>query len=171
MDIETYYPEVQQRITMLRDPFEVALSTYFYRKSRGQLELDPSGKRTTLKKELERYLAGEKDPIFSFLPRIPRKQSIEKYARSHFLYIGLFSHLQESADHLALLFGKPRLLVPWTNRSNYDEKCHDLRKEFRQALPKEYELLDFVTSLREEARGRKTRIAIQPGLQLTERRL
>ncbi|MDY0295748.1 MAG: hypothetical protein RB296_00315 [Acidobacteriota bacterium] len=150
--VDDYYPGSDQLISILRDPFDLHVSTYFYvkREARNGGEgafLD--GKEHPIVANhwsLEDYLAGNRR---SFLLRfLPSGLSLDNYRRvldERFLFIGLMERFQESVDALAGLLGLPSISVATENVSPWDEPVPaGAREEFARENPLETAIYDDV---------------------------
>lgn len=139
---EKYYPKIHQRITFFRDPFDRFVSNHFFVKPTLKEE-----QKRTLAESLEHTIQTQNSGFLDFLPPITPEFSIETYLKTHFLYVGLHESAQKSINHMAYLMGKKQVELPKLNLSQYDEKIPDLRKEFRTAMKREYELYDYIREL------------------------
>lgn len=135
---ESYYPEVDQFITILRDPFDLHLSNYFYVKREGKYlgkGAYRSGKvRSVLRntRTLEDYLGrSKKSFIKSFFPPGITISNYKEILDNQFVYIGIAENIQNSVDILAGLLGFERVIVPCNNASTWDEEVpKGAREEF-----------------------------------------
>lgn len=125
---ERYYPAVDQYITIIRDPFELHLSAYFFRKRR---EKENKGSV---------YWGGEPHPIIannwslgdylreckkscllSFFPPEISTENYRKILEERYIYIGLTKDLQGTVAGLANILGFPSLPVSEKNISEREE--------------------------------------------------
>lgn len=147
--ITDYYPEVQQYITILRDPFEQALSRYFFQKKRGEKRHVFGGNQLTLDEDfgdLESYLKETPSNIPEyFVPEI----SLDNYKdilEEKFVYIGLMEDLQTSVNKLAEKLSKMPITIPHLNISPKQLNLPDeakIREEFRVKNELSYRLYQF----------------------------
>jgi hypothetical protein len=135
LGVQDHYPEVDQFITILRDPLEIHLSNYFYLKKlkenafsdgqRIEMAVDPAY-------DLKRYLEESKKSFM--LLHFPRELTMDNYREilsRHFVYIGITEDLQTSVDQLATKLGFPSVEVPVVNVSPRSEETPDgAREEF-----------------------------------------
>jgi hypothetical protein len=148
--ITDYYPDVDQFITMLRDPFEVHLSNFFYVKKRGDRAYR-DGKIMKIARDntydLQRYLS----ETHSFLMlHFPEKINLQNYIdviESKFVYIGIVEDFQSSIDNLAKKLGFTPVTVTHENISERTETVSsDLKEEFIRGNPLEWKIYEYVLS-------------------------
>ncbi|MEP6935232.1 MAG: sulfotransferase family 2 domain-containing protein [Nitrospirota bacterium] len=126
--VRDYYPGVNQIITIIRHPFELHLSTYFFVKREALTNGEGayrSGKSHPIIQNqwnLEDYLenSGESH-IRNFLPPEITQDNYETIIESQFLYIGITERLQKSVDMLANILGFHTVSVPQMNVSEWTE--------------------------------------------------
>jgi len=138
--VRDYYPWATQLITLIRHPFDLHLSTYFYVKR----EALSSGAGTFRagkvhpiienRWNLEAFLEHNKESyIKNFLPPEITPDNYETILASRFLYIGISEQLQQSVDILSGILGFPTVPVPRENASRWTEKIPDgAREEFEE---------------------------------------
>ena len=147
--VRDYYPEVDQWVTMLRDPFEVCLSNYFYVKRLGENAFR-DGKRMPLAAasiDLGQYLENAKSFLLDFLDCGLTLDNYDDVLRKQFVYIGVAEDLQTSVDTLADHLGFPTTRVPHMNVSPREEPIPDgAREDFMRRHPLEYAVYDFARS-------------------------
>lgn len=143
--VRDYYPGVSQVITVIRNPFDLHLSTYFYVK-REALSNDGgafrSGKPHPIianEWNLEQFLENEKHSyILNFLPPEITIDNYEAILSSQFLHIGITEQLQNTVDKLACILGFETLPVPEINVSKWTETIpKGAREEFERNNPLE----------------------------------
>lgn len=140
-----YYPDASQFITMLRDPFEMALSGYYFRRRLGDLG------EVTLQQHLDELL--DTPRLFNYLG-LPfdlwksSEDAIQEWLEQRFLWIGLTERFQESVDLLAMKLGKASPKIPVDNVSPRDGDLAEYtpyQKKFRQRYRREYALYDYAS--------------------------
>jgi sulfotransferase famil protein len=146
--VKDYYPQIEQYITILRDPFEQAISNYFFQKKRGQERL-VFGKKISVEEEfgdLETYLR----EVASTIPEyFPPEISLNNYAdllEEKFVYIGLVEDLQTSLNILANKLSKTQTEIPHMNISSRDINLSDesaIWAQFRERNELSYRLYDY----------------------------
>ena len=131
-----YYPKAQQLITIIRDPFDIHLSNYFYAMRESKVGRGfHSGKPHQMVTEqwsLTDYL--RENPVSFVSDFFPPQMTIENYRQlidEKFLYIGITEDLQGSLDRLAAILGYPRIPVPEKNVTDWTAEIPDgAREEF-----------------------------------------
>lgn len=143
-----FFPEVDQYITILRDPFDLMVSMYFFIKGRSNQgkfwfrgrPVDITEKYPTI----ETYIRGYPYWLFSHLPQDLTLSNYRKKLTDRFVYIGIFEDLQNSIDRLAERLGQSPLTVPISNASQYDETVPEhLREQFYFDYPLPKKIYDF----------------------------
>ena len=137
--VDDYYPEVRQFVTVLRDPFERAVSGY--RHLVRQHQADPT--RPAPSEGLRDYLRQKRDGAISFFPGFITADNYEQMFDRHFVAIGVVERMEVSLQGIATALGLsvdsaglPRLNV---NAAPVEE-VGDLREEFMANHPLDYEL-------------------------------
>ena len=130
---------------MLRDPMEMVLSGYYFRRRLGDLgQID-------VEKYLEDTLKNPK--IFNYLG-LPfdlwsaSEQHIQGWLEQRFLWIGLTERFADSLELLAVKLGKPTPSIPFENTSPREENIIDLahyREQFRARFHREFALYDYAS--------------------------
>ncbi len=143
-----HYPEVDQYFTVMRDPFDMLVSMYFFVKGRSERgEYRYRGKVIDLREQypsLESYLKVHHAWVEDHLPEDLTVENCEDYVASRFVYLGRFEALQSSVDRLADILGKPRVVLPKQNESNYSEEIPlHWKEEVYGRYPKARQLHDW----------------------------
>jgi len=149
--VEDYYPAVEQLITILRDPFDMQVSCYFYTKrlaAQGALFLDgqPAQVESTLVEYLERRIDDpELGPnVLDHLPVALAGDDWESAIERSFVYVGITEDLRTSAVVLADRLGHaPRWLGHANASSRNEEVPRQLREPYMRAHPREAALYDY----------------------------
>lgn len=140
-----YYPDATQFITMLRDPMEMVLSGYYFRRRLGDLG------HVGIHQYLEETLQNPK--IFNYLG-LPfdlwgsSEEHIQQWLERRFLWIGLTERFAESLQLLALKLGQPTPNIPFDNTSPREGELADLaqyRQQFRLRFHREFALYDYAS--------------------------
>ena len=144
-----YYPEVDQYISILRDPFDIVVSMYFFFKGKSlRGEFFHRGKQIDVRDQfpsVEHYVRNYPDWLFDHLPQDICMSNYEEQIRRRFIYIGLFEDMQTSIDILASIFGKTSMEMPVKNVSKYDEPVPEkLRDKFYYDFPLLHKIYQFV---------------------------
>lgn len=144
--IRHYYPEAEQFITFLRDPFEIVVSRYFDVKAREKKgEAFRDGCSYRLPEDVGHYLRHEihkKDYHPNILDYMPAELTLENYKdiiEERFIYMGIMEDFQNSLNHLAHALGFEPAVLGHLNRSNrYQEIPPHFREVFSERHPLEY---------------------------------
>ena len=143
-----FYPEINQYVTILRDPFDLMVSMYFFmkgRSKRGQFWF--RGRPVDISEEIpnvKAYLSKYPYWMFSHFPQDLTLANYREKLASQFVYIGVFEDLQTSIDRLALALNQSTMTLPVSNASEYDETVpEDLREQFYFDYPLPKKIYDF----------------------------
>lgn len=145
-----YYPEVEQFITVLRDPLEAAISNYFFWKTKARANQLKNG---TIREGEEHdykniddfFRKRPKSNMLDFMPREMTGENYREIIESHFIWIGLVENLQAHVNLLANRLGCARILVERINISNHDETLsRTSRQNFYENNRLEYEIYRYV---------------------------
>lgn len=148
---DVYYPDVTQFISIVREPFDLHLSNYFYAKrvlSKGPLYRKGIPRDEAEFESLEAFL-GKRNR--SYLPLyFPQDLTVENchdLLSERYLYIGVMEDLDYSVGALATILG---FVNPGAAHSNIAERNEDvpnhLRERFIEANPLAYAIYDFAQS-------------------------
>lgn len=120
-----YYPEISQYITILRDPFDIVVSMYFFFKKRSLAgEFLYRGNKVDIRDyypTVEHYVRDYPYWLFDHLPQDINTTNYRQKLSEHFVYIGIFEDMPRSIESLAEVLGKRLSPLPRVNVSNYDE--------------------------------------------------
>ncbi len=148
MGIKVYYPEVKQFITILRDPYEIALSYYFYlhkRKKDGKLFNQSIATLTTL--GLKDYISGYKSFTFNHFPVDITFDNYKDVINQNFIYIGITEDYQFTVNAIAEKLGFEAVVAKHENKSvRFEELSNKYREMFIEANQLEYEVYNYVKS-------------------------
>jgi len=144
-----YYPEADQLIIILRDPFEMALSRYFFTKGQGE-NFFRNGKRVTPIREqfrdvgdyLRRY--EKRRYVMNLLPYEGTPDTYEEMFEKYFVYVGITEDLQTSVDMLAQRLGFTSRPIKRLNTSVHDEEVTaEMREEFIHTHPLSFAIYNY----------------------------
>lgn len=143
-----FYPEINQYFTILRDPFDVTVSMYFFAKGRSsEGRFWFRGEPVDLRVQFPNVASYVNSYPYWIFDHLPQDVTIENYRErlsSRFVYLGVFEDLQTSIDNLGKIFGKESADLPHINVSKYDEPVPEhLREEFYQDYPLLKRIYDF----------------------------
>ena len=114
--VEAWYPDASQQITVLRDPFELHLSNYFYIKGlEGRAYRD--GKAVQIDYSLEQYLEETRSFLLQHLPPHLDEDNFEAVLNDTYLWIGTSEALQDSVALLSKRLGFPEPVTSVSNKS------------------------------------------------------
>jgi len=123
--VEQYYPNAEQFITVLRDPFDLHISNYFYVLQQAKLDgagAYRNGQMHEILREnwsLDDFLKNKKTShLLTFLPEELTMENYREILDRKFLYVGLTEELQHTVDGLAKLLGFDSVQVPLENVSS-----------------------------------------------------
>jgi len=144
--VKDYYPEVDQFITVLRDPFEMALSNYFFAKRQGNNRFR-DGRVLRMEdryRAVNDYLRNHKSYILYHFPDEMTMENYEEILEQRFVYIGVLEDIQTSVNILAKKLDFPEARVDWENISRRDEEVlKETKEEFINNHHVEYAIYDF----------------------------
>jgi len=145
-----YYPDAKQFIAILRDPFDVSLSLYFYGKAKGNDwygtgKANPNwSKYPSLDAYLENVTFKKPSLVPNYFPFPLDVNAIEKNLQASFVYVGIMEDMAASLKQLARRLGFPEPETPHKNDTQWDEPIpKDARAEYRKQNPAAYALYDF----------------------------
>ena len=149
MGIEHDYPEVQQFVTVLRDPFELAVSEYFYLRDAGRRWRDKSRIPTD---DIETYLA-RKTP--NMLDHFPRPLTLDDYREklcADFIHIGITEDLAVSLRAMAHKLGfVPPAHIEELNRTERGQVVpYAFKEAFAARHPLEFAVYAFAREIHAE---------------------
>lgn len=135
-----FYPEVDQYFTILRDPFDLVCSMYFFVKGRSiRGEFWFRGEQIDIRDQfptVESYIDSYPYWLFDHLPRNLTIANYREQINEKFVYIGVFEDLQTSIANLGKVLGKEMWEMPHMNESVYDEVVpNQLRDKFYNDYP------------------------------------
>src|SRR5262245_41671739 len=140
-----YYPGAEQFITIVRDPFEMAVARYFYAKGLGDNRFK-DGKPNPIQArcpDVKTYLGRKKYYLVDFLPYEVTLDNYEEMFEQYFVYVGITEDLQTSVDMLAQRLGFASVPIERLNTSVHDEEVTaEIREEFVSTHPLEYAIYE-----------------------------
>ena len=137
-----FYPEINQYFTILRDPFDVLVSMYFFAKGRSREgKFWYRGAAVDLREvypSVEHYVRSYPYWLFDHLPVDITLANYREKLAEKFVYIGVFEDLQTTVNHLAGMLGREPAELPHVNVSTYDEP---IPEHLREQVYHDYPLL------------------------------
>lgn len=147
--IEDYYNiEDFQYITMLRDPLDIMISTYFYNKNNKKVYRD--GRKVSeifAHISLNDYISKNNCYMFLHFPWQFTKENYKEIIDKNFIFIGIMEEYQKSIDILSFVLNKASHYIPHKNISTYDE---DILSEVKEDFIKRHELEYLIYSYAKE---------------------
>lgn len=129
--VDAYYPDVQQFITFLRDPFERFLSYWFFVQTRQRagfptplLDRDPEFSAFLAARIEEQSVGRNAISLFAQLPALGDCADFGALLDRRFVFVGVTERYQDSLDALAAAFGKPQATMAHLNTT--ERPAHDL---------------------------------------------
>lgn len=143
--IQKYYPEVEQFVTILRDPFEMHLSRYFYlKKTTDNFKKSPNIKDGC---DIETFFNGFPSIM---LEHFPRKVTLENYKdiiEDYFIEIGIMEMLDISLSRIAKKLGLSyNNSVPFINKTERDSSMisDNIKVNFIKSHKLEYQVYNYI---------------------------
>lgn len=139
--IEDLYPDVRQFVTILRDPFETLVSTYFYARRR-----QGGWKNRDVPDRLETFLRTERPNYLNHFPSGMTMDNYRDLLEEQFVEIGVTEYLPESLQRIAVRLGvdfDPAMLKT-LNVSRRDQQVpEEARARFAETYPLEQAVYDY----------------------------
>lgn len=144
--VEDYYPDIKQFITILRDPYELLISRYFYVRRVGTSWKDQS---RVPKSDLEAYLRETKPNMLNHFPRELNLSNFKDILEEYFIEIGITEKLPESmgriGEKLGFCFNPDDL--EYLNATERDQETPvDFKEQFIELNPLEFEVYEYALS-------------------------
>lgn len=136
--IQDYYPDIKQCVTILRDPFEAAVSSYFYIRAQSARWSDKS---LIPGDDLEHHLRSTPPNILNHFPREITQDNYRDIIEEYFIEIGLTEHLSNSLQRIATALNQPfdPASLPVLNATPRTREVPDgLAAHYEDAHPLEY---------------------------------
>ncbi len=144
--VEDYYPEVSQFITILRDPFEQLVSSYFFRRKVGDKYKDQS---RVPRGELRDYIRNTKPNMLNQFPQEVTIDNYQEMIETQFIEIGITEYLDESIRRIARKLNKEydSTTLKRVNVTERDQEVpYELREEFMEKNQFEYTIYQYALS-------------------------
>lgn len=142
--VEDYYPDIQQFMTILREPLEMHISRYHFQKAR---VMQGRPVPNDVLARLELHVLEAPLNMLSHFPRVITHENYKDIIEEYFIYIGLFGTLSRSLSRMAgkLERKMPDGIIPHLNKSHKTEYLsNNLREAFRERWPLEYAVYEYV---------------------------
>lgn len=144
--VEDYYPEVRQFITILRDPFEKVISSYYYIRKFGGEWKDQS---RVPKSDIREYLLKTPPNTLNHFPRKVTKDNYRALIDEFFIEVGVMEYLVPSMQRIAKEISREfdsRLLQHQNVTVRDQPNPKDLRDEYVERYPLEFEVFEYALS-------------------------
>ena len=141
--VEDYYPEAKQFVTILRDPFELSVSRYFYTRKASKKWKDKS---RTPDKNLSEHVLGETPNMLNHFPREVTIENYKEIIEEFFIDIGTTEQLTESFHRIARKLGmpfEPTMLRHLNATRRSEDAPSELRDLFAEKFELEYAVYDY----------------------------
>lgn len=148
--VQFLYPEVDQFITFLREPFEAQLSQYFFwKKKRRKTLIDQGilkeGSEEDFKNVNDFMDKRNKSFLLNFTPCEVTIDNFKEVFNKYYVYIGVVEDIQTSMDVLANKLHFPPQKIGRFNPSERNEKVPDeLKEEFIKNNQLEYHIYNYI---------------------------
>lgn len=143
LGIKLYYPEIDQFITILRDPFEQAVSSYFHKKfTNVEQWKDKSNFEVS---DLANYLSTVENNSLNHFPFEIKSDNYKELIIKNFIHIGITEDMDTSVKLIAKKLGfEPPKNIAFLNISNKTQKTpYDLKQAFVDKHQLEYAVYNF----------------------------
>ncbi len=148
--VRAQYPDVNQYITLLRDPLEMRISLFFYRQRQFQKgRIFMNGKRVEeIETDLDRFLSAGKSHAFLHFPEKIMPGNFKNVIDKYFIHIGILENIQWSVDIMAEKLNKQRIKITHRNSSSRNRQpSASVVEEFKKANHLEYAVYEYVKKL------------------------
>lgn len=146
--VEHDYPDAQQFVTILRDPFEMAISEYYFIRKTGA---DWKDRSRVPSLPLRRHLETAQINMLAHFPRPVSADNYRDVVEEFFVDIGFTETLVQSLEQMAGLLGRsfdPQQLEHRnrTPRDDQNQEVQALRSDFRERHRLEFDVYDYAMS-------------------------
>jgi len=139
--VKDYYPNIDQFITVVRDPLEAAASSYYYCRKVGAKLPDQS---RIPQEDINTHLKTAKSDILSHLPFDFTLENYEDILGNKFIHVGLTEELDASIVAIAHKLGFDPIKVETLNQTKRDQSIlEETKKIFIDKHPLEYAIYEF----------------------------
>jgi hypothetical protein len=141
-----FYPQADQFVTFLRDPFDRYMSLWFFMPKmaidRGDTtwaERRPDFATALRQSALRQQAQRNSTSIIWHFPQRPDVVDIGTQMDKSFVFVGIMERYQASLDALAVALGKRRIMVPHLNQTPRDQNDYEQWRPFyRKHFADEY---------------------------------
>ena len=142
--VEDYYPQAEQFVTILRDPFELAVSRYFFTRRVAGNWKDQS---RVPDKELSEHVLNVTPNLLNHFPRIVTRANYKELIEKYFIEIGIVEKLEESLHRIAKKLGmhfEPEMLGHLNATERTESIPTEIRDRFVEKNELEYCVYDYI---------------------------
>lgn len=142
-----YYPNANQFITILRDPFELVISHYFYMRKVGHERADKWNIPTT---DLENHLLTAQPNMLQHFPEEITLENYKEIIEKYFIEIGILEKLSPSLAMIAEKLGLPFVSdnIKHLNATQRDQTYQENAKElFMEKHYLEYTVYNYALNI------------------------
>jgi hypothetical protein len=144
--VEDYYPEAKQFITILRDPFEMEISNYYFIRKVSTNWKDQS---RVPKTDLRQHLMNSSPNMLNQFPRLVTRDNYQEQIEEFFIEVGIMERLSDSVQLIAEKLNMPfqRDWLPHIFATDRDQDHpYDLREEYIEKHPLEFDVYNYAAS-------------------------
>jgi len=140
--VEDYYPSANQFVTILRDPYELLISHYFFVSKVGGNWKDQS---RVPKSDIETYLRSAKPNMLNHFPREVTLENYKDICEEYFIEIGITEKLDQSLERIANKLGFEFMNnTPNLNKTDRDQEvAENFKDQFIESNRLEYEVYEY----------------------------
>jgi len=146
---DDYYPGATQFATFLRDPLELALSTYFHWKNKrrdirirtGRLE---PGSHFDYRDLTDYFNKRPRSPLLRFLPADLTLENYRQALEERFIFLGIVGEMQQSVDILSRTLEMPPAKIGHVNKAPRNEEVPpEAAETYRRQNRLEFAVYDY----------------------------
>jgi len=153
--VNDYYPQANQFIAFLRDPFEILVSRFFYVKKNEIKGISyREGNQLFLPDDINSYVETEIDNInyhpniLDYFPNSLTNHNYKEIIDDKFVFIGLMEDYQNAVNRLATLLEFPKFeLTRENDAERFDKTNIKLRDKFIENHTLEYQVYNYVREI------------------------
>lgn len=152
MGVADYYPTVDQFITILREPLEMAISNYFFWKTKARyrqirLGMIEEGGEHDYKDIDDFFMKRPRSTLLNFMHDELTFENYQESLETKFVWIGLAEEIQTSIEVLSNRLGFTPVSIGHSNASPRDEELStDIAEKFIEANQLELEMYRYVAA-------------------------
>lgn len=152
--VEHYYPQARQLITVIREPFEMKVSNYYYVLESARLGAGGAKRSGAAHPiiaqswDLTTYLREDiSSHLLNFMPAHLNANNYKEVLESFFLYVGISERMETVVRELGQLLGFPETTVPIVNAAARAGDVDDFQRElFREHNTLACAIYDYISA-------------------------